>query len=453
VSQTTFYAWVKRHRSVYEQIYLREGSRAAYPYKDYFRSSQRTTSRHGNHAWAGAHIDHTPVDLELFDSETGESLGKCWLTLMILSHPRRIVAAYLSFDSPSYRSCLAVIRLCVKRFNRLPQAITVDGGPEFRSTYFEKLLALFRVRKQQRPASEPRYGAPLEKLFDTANTDFIHQLLGNTQASKNPRTNTKATDPRRLGVWTLAALAERVNKWAFEAYDKRTHTTLKQSPYEAYERSMDQHGRREHKLIPYNDSFVKETFPTTRTGKASVHEGVGVRINYLDYWCEEMGDVVEGTEVRVCYDPFDCSVGYAYINKQWRDCHATCEELAGCSERERQLLTEEMRKLNRILHGREKVEITQANLAEFRRENASKEKILRQQRHDRETRAALAVLEGKGAAHPAARNSSHKTSNQPTVTDSFLHKTTDKKTTSKKSSSLRSRGSNEDKLIVFERYS
>ncbi len=129
-----------------------------------------------------------------------------------------------------------------------------------------------------------------------------------------------------------------------------------------------------------------------------------------------------------------------YINKQWRDCHSTREELEGCSERERQILTEEIRKLNRIIHGRERVEITQADLAEFRRKNASKEKILRQQRHDRETRAALAVLEGKGAVRSGAR-------------DSVSHKTTDKKTRSKKNSSLYPTGSHEDKLIIFERYS
>jgi putative transposase len=442
VSQTTFYAWVKRHRTVYDQIYLREGARAAYPYKDYFRSSQRTTNRHGNHAWAGAHIDHMLVDLELFDSETGKNLGKCWLTLMLLSNPIRIAAVYLSFDPPSYRSCLAVIRLCVKRFNRLPQSITVDGGSEFRSTYFEKLLALFRVRKQQRPASEPRYGAPLEKLYGTANTDFIHQLLGNTQASKNPRTNTKATDPKRLGVWTLAALAEQANQWAFEEYDKRIHTTLKQSPREAYERSMEQHGRREHKFIPYDDDFIKETFPTTQTGKAVMHEGVGVRIKYLDYWCEEMGEVREGIEVRVCYDPFDISIGYAYINKQWRVCHATCEEMVGCSERERQILTEEIRKMNRNLHGREHIEINQASLAEFRRENAAKEKILRQQRNERETKAALAVLEGEEPTHqPTPASSIHKTSMA-----AF------RKNTGPKSSLQNFTNPDQDKLIIFKRH-
>ncbi|SRR6266487_2578587 len=220
-------------------------------------------------------------------------------------------------------------------------------------------------------------------------------------------------------------------------YEKSVHTLLEEAG-----RGPRTLGRREHKIIPYNDIFVKETFPTTRTGEAVVHEGVGVRIYYLDYWCEEMGEVEEGTEVKVCYDPFDCSIGYAYINKQWRVCHATCEELVGCSERERQILTEEMRKPNRILHGREKIEITQANLAEFRRENASKGKILRQQRHDRETRAALVVLEGKDAARLVARDSSTRKTSE----------TTDKKNTSPKSPLRNFTDLDEDKLIIFKRH-
>ena len=44
--------------------------------------------------------------------------------------------------------------------------------------------------------------------------------------------------------------------------------------------------------------------------------------------------------------------------------------------------------------GREHIEVTQKQLATFRRENTEVETILRQQRHDRETRAALVVLEG-----------------------------------------------------------
>jgi putative transposase len=395
LSPRTFYREVERHKTAYEQTVAREGKRAAYPFKDYVREQEKTVSRHGNYAWAMAHLDHTELNLILCDSRTGQPLGKCWLTLMILSHPRRIAAYYLTFDPPSYRSCLAVLRLCVKRYGRLPTAITVDGGPEFQSVYFEQLLALYRVRKHQRPAAEPRFGSPQERLFGSMETEFLYHLLGNTQATKLPRLLTKATDPERQAVWTLPALAERVQQWADEEYETMRHPALGMTPREAYELSLLRDGERLHKSIEYDDTFIKLTFPTTRKGTAKVEPGIGVRINYLEYWCEAMHDpTVEGTQVKVRYDPFNVSVGYVYIDGRWRTCDCPYTEFVGCSERELQLLTEELRKRNRLHAGREHTEVTQKQLAAFRRENADIETILRQQRHDRETRAALVVLEG-----------------------------------------------------------
>jgi putative transposase len=395
VSERTFYAEALRHKTKYEQVVARQGTRAAYPFKDYVRESAKTMSRHGDYAWSLAHIDHTELDLMLCDSRTGQPLGKCWLTLLILAHPRRIAAYYLTFDEPSYRSCMMTLRLCVQRYGRLPSAIVVDGGPEFHSVYFEQLLALYRVRKHQRPAAEPRFGSPQERLFGTLDTEFLYHLLGNTQASREPRQMTRATDPRRQAVWTLPRLAERVQQWADEEYDTRRHPALGMTPREAYDLSIKRDGERLHKQILYDDTFLKATFPTTRKGAAKVEPGVGVRMNYLDYWCEAMRDpTVEGTQVKVRYDPFNVSVGYAYIEGKWRVCDCPYTEFAGCSERELQLLTEELRKRNRLTASREQVEITQKQLATFRRQNVEIETILRQQRHDRETRAALVVLEG-----------------------------------------------------------
>jgi putative transposase len=395
VDQKTFYLEARRHKAAYDQTVVREGTRAAYPFKDYVRSQEQTVNRHGSYAWAMAHLDHTELNLVLCDSRTGQPLGKCWLTLLILSHPRRIAAYALTFDPPSYRSCLMVLRLCVKRYGRLPTAITVDGGPEFASVYFEQLLALYRVRKHQRPAAEPRFGAPQERLFGSMQTEFLYHLLGNTQATQQPRQMTKATDPRRHAVWTLPRLAERVQQWADEEYETIRHPALGMTPREAYDLSMKRDGERSHKSIDYDDTFLKATFPTTRKGTAKVEPGVGARMNYLDYWCEAMRDpTVEGTQIKVRFDPFDVSVGYAYIDGRWRKCDCPYTEFAGCSERELQLLTEELRKRNRLQYGRENIEVTQKQLATFRRENMDVETILRQQRHDRETRAALVVLEG-----------------------------------------------------------
>src|SRR5258708_16339553 len=187
-TQRTFYAEVQRYKTIYERTVAREGTRAAYPFKDYVREDEKTISRHGSYAWSMAHIDHTELDLVLCDSQTGQPIGKCWLTLLILSYPRRIAAYYLTFDPPSYRSCMMVLRLCVKRYGRLPTAITVDVGPEFESASFEQLLTLYRVRKHRHPASEPRFGSPLERLFGTLDTQFIYHLIGNTQATQQPRT-------------------------------------------------------------------------------------------------------------------------------------------------------------------------------------------------------------------------------------------------------------------------
>ena len=395
VSQRMFYDEVRRHKPKYDQTLVREGTRAAYPFKDYAHETERAVSRHGSYAWAMAHLDHTELNLVLCDARTGQPLGKCWLTLLILSHPRRIAAYHLTFDPPSYRSCLAVLRLCVKRYGRLPTAITVDGGPEFASVYFEQLLALYRVRKHQRPAAEPRFGSPQERLFGTLETEVLYHLLGNTQALLEPRVNTRATDPQRQAVWTLPALAERVQQWADEEYDTIIHPALGMTPRDAYDLSIKQNGARTHKDIPYDDAFLKATFPTTRKGTAKVEPGVGVRMNYLDYWCEAMRDpTVEETQVKVRFDPFDVSVGFAYIDGRWRQCMTPYNEFVGCSERELQLLTTELRQRNRLQYGKEHIEVTQKQLATFRRENTNIEAILRQQRHDRETRAALVVLEG-----------------------------------------------------------
>src|SRR6185437_10710837 len=110
------------------------------------------------------HIDHTELDVQLVDSRTGQPTGRPWATLMVDAFSRRVLAVYLTFDSPSYRSCMMVIRECVHRHHRLPECVVVDWGAEFESVYFETLLARYEVNKATRPKAKPRFRLGTSRL-------------------------------------------------------------------------------------------------------------------------------------------------------------------------------------------------------------------------------------------------------------------------------------------------
>ena len=128
------------------------------------------------------------------------------MTVLIDAFSRRCLAFYLTFDAPSYRSCMMILRDCVRRHSRLPQVIVLDGGPEFQSTYFETLLARYECTKKVRPPAQARFGSVCERLFGTTNSQFIHNLRGNTQITRNVRQVTKSNEPTGQARWPLGRL-------------------------------------------------------------------------------------------------------------------------------------------------------------------------------------------------------------------------------------------------------
>ena len=148
----------------------RKGRRASYQVATFQWDLDLTTPRHGDRPFEIAHIDHTELDLECV-AGAGHRLGRPWLTLLTDAFSRRTLAFYLTFDPPSYRSCMMTLRECVRRFSRFPQILVVDGGREFDSTYFETLLARYQCTKKTRPPAQPRFGSTCERLFGTSVVD------------------------------------------------------------------------------------------------------------------------------------------------------------------------------------------------------------------------------------------------------------------------------------------
>jgi putative transposase len=178
---------------------------------------------------------------------------------------------------------MMVLRVCLRRHQRLPQSVVVDGGPEFQRTSFESLLARYTCTKKLRPGAQPRYGSVIEPLFGTTKTEFVHNLLGNTQASKQPRLLTKDVDPKRQAVWQLADLYGYLCEWAYQVYDQEVHSTLGVSPREAYVSGLALGGERAHRRILYDDDFLIATCPSPRhtTAKVVVGHGGETALSFL----------------------------------------------------------------------------------------------------------------------------------------------------------------------------
>src|SRR5712691_11405076 len=99
-------------------------------------------------------------------------------------------------------------------------------APSSRVRIFETLLARYECTKKTRPPAKARFGAVCERLFGVANTQFIHNLRGNTQISRSVRQITKAVDPKRLATWPLAELHQRMAQYLYEVLDTLSHPAL-----------------------------------------------------------------------------------------------------------------------------------------------------------------------------------------------------------------------------------
>src|SRR5690606_38072447 len=146
-------------------------------------------------------------------------------------------------------------------FQRLPECIVVDNGRDFDSDAFLTFLRVLGVHLRFRPAGRPRHGSVLERLFGILHTQYIHNLSGNTKATKNVRMTTGSHLPVRLAEWTLEALYFGIQHCATEYYDQGRHPALDCSPREAFARGLKTSGVRAHKHIAFNRDFLIATCP------------------------------------------------------------------------------------------------------------------------------------------------------------------------------------------------
>jgi len=382
----------------------RAGSKAAYKFDPRIEATELADATEPCRPFERAHVDHTLLDLETLDDDFIKGLGRMWLTIMIDHVSRRVLGFHLTYSSPSYRSVMAVMRDCVRRFGRLPDAIVIDGGKEFRSVWFETTCAWYHVTVIRRPPAKPRYGAYIERFFGTLNTTLIYSLLGNTQLTKNVRQMTAEVSPSRNAVWTFPEIYVVLEKYIFEVYDNELeHRSLAMTPRRRFAAGMEIAGHRPQRLIAYDKVFHINTCPSTAKGTAKVTRD-GVKINYFYYNSSELPKHF-GKSVPVRYDSEDMSRAYAHVDRKWVLLKARhMQDLRYKTEHDIALVTEEWRKRRSKV---EKERLTDTALIKFLREVQQTQTLLKERRQAAQELLARQQREPEAFDEPGEFEFSH----------------------------------------------
>jgi transposase InsO family protein len=388
-----------------KQTGKRKGKKAAYQHETHVYWIDKDTPPHGDRPFQIAHADCTQIDEELVCPITGENMGRPWAAFLVDAYTRLLLAIVVTFDEPSYRTTMMLLRECVRRHKRLPQTLIVDRGKEFDNIYLRRLAGTFEMVVKFRPGSKPRHGSVGERLFGIANNEIVHNLKGNTQIMKEIRKVTKSTSPKTQAAWTLGPFAEWFTAWGYEVYNKRPHWTLQQRPIEAFARSLELTGKRRRLIPHYDEAFRILTMPTTRKRTAKNIVDKGIKINSIYYWNSVLRErSLEGKQLQVRYDPYDISIAYVQIRGRWVRCEA--EEYATfryCTERQLKIVSEELRRRHKKYFRSRP--ITAKDLANFIRhaEEVQKDqaelRLSNQRKKDREVKPVFMLIDGGASAH------------------------------------------------------
>ena len=376
ISKSSFYARVVKRKTL-DALGSAFGHKVKHTNAPTYWQLGLDTPIHQQRPFESVHIDHTLLDVELLSSVTGTSIPRPWLTIAVDANTRRVLGIFLSVFPPSSLSVLMVVLDMMMRHGRRPDSIVVDWGAEFRGNYMHQLRDLLQFDIKQRPKSCPRFGYCIERMFGSVTAQVIHNLIGNTKATKNVRSLTFGTNPRNLAGHTLRSIHELLEDYFFRNYNNRQHTTLLASPVEFEQMAFLRSGDRVHQLIDATQ-LVPHIFPDAKGAPRVLHSKTGVFVNYEYYGHPKLSGLnTDGIRLRPKFNPLDPSIAYVYFENEWLACKSKrFAELAELELNDRMFaLQEYLLAKKAVRHDKDRSDLTLADLINKSNEQALANKV------------------------------------------------------------------------------
>ncbi|HEY9908586.1 MAG TPA: Mu transposase C-terminal domain-containing protein [Thermosynechococcaceae cyanobacterium] len=310
-----------------------------------------------NQVWQ---VDHTRADV-LVVAQSGEVLGRPWLTTVIDTYSRCIMGIHLGFDAPSsWVVCLALRHAILpKQYSSayelqgswgtygLPQYLYTDQGKDFRSQHLQQVARELKIVPCLR--RKPSDGGIVERPFGTFNTQFFSTLPGYVNSNVTERSPVAESE----ACLTLMQLEQLLVRYLVDHYnqaiDARMGNQTRIGRWEAGRiAQLPLLGDRELDLC------------LMRREQRRVYRSGYVQFASLTYQGEHLA-AYAGEMVALRYDPRDITTVRVYLMQDNQEvfltrAHAMGWETETLSYREAQALSERKREAGRAISNRSMLE-------------------------------------------------------------------------------------------------
>ncbi|MGY2490080.1 hypothetical protein [Cupriavidus sp. CP313] len=183
--------------------------------------------------------DSVCLDILLVHDDTGEVLGRPWMTAYLDIFSRCQVGRYISMLPPSACTALAALKDMITAPTRgkpggVPESGTPDFGREFESSGLMRATAKLGTSTKLPAVRDPNDKAFMES-FNNSVQNFCHTLPGTTFSKPEDRRHYPAEKKACLG---LAPFIARYDDWVENDYHVRPHSGTGRAPIKRWNEAV-----------------------------------------------------------------------------------------------------------------------------------------------------------------------------------------------------------------------
>lgn len=226
-------------------ISSRKGKRIA---QQYFRQTGLGVAV--AHILERVEVDHTTLDIMVFNENTKQVDGRPTLTALIDVYSRMILGIEIGFEPPSQLSVMRALKNSIlpkniKREEKLnkhdwpaygiPITLVCDNGMEFHAKDLRRMCAELNIELIFCPKQQPHYKGHIERFMGTLNRQVCHLIQGTTFSNITMRGDYNSIDSATI---TLSELKQLIYQWLITDYIQSPHKGIGTIPIKKWQEGL-----------------------------------------------------------------------------------------------------------------------------------------------------------------------------------------------------------------------